>query len=275
LVVTCAREGVPRARSSIIESSDEAPMSSTRTSKSGRRGQPSGLTSGGKKAGGKKGRRPGAPIKVGNDRNWGPIVLFVAVGVIAAGIIAYAFVVQRSTGSEPWQDRAAAIEGIVNYNETNPDMLGQEHTDPGPVTVSYEVLPPVGGEHNPLWQNCSGMVYDAQIPNEHAVHALEHGAVWITYDPALPADQVETLAGFVENADYTFMSPFPELDAPISMQAWGYQLKLDDANDERLREFILTLRNNAGPEQQATCGGPQSVTATGTTPVGGAGVEQP
>ena len=53
--------------------------------------------------------------------------------------------------------------------------------------------PPVGGAHNPTWQNCMGDVYAAPIANEHAVHSLEHGAVWITYQPGLPADQVDKL----------------------------------------------------------------------------------
>lgn len=244
----------------------------TKTSKSGRRDQSSAFSSTGKKSpgkssgGGKKGRRPVTPVKVGSDRNWGPIILFVAVGVIAVLIIGYAFWSQRSTGSSPWEERAAEIEGIQTFDTEDPSMAPSHVGGP----LQYEVLPPVGGHHNGLWQNCTGVVYDAQVPNEHAVHGLEHGAVWITYEPSLPQDQIDQLSGMVEGADFTFMSPFPGLDAPISLQAWGYQLKLDDAGDNRIRDFIRTLRGNTGPEAgQATCGGPSSVTVTGTTPAGG------
>ena len=44
------------------------------------------------------------------------------------------------------------------------------------------------------------------------------------------------------------MSPFPGLDKPISLQAWGYQLKVDNADDGRIDEFITTLRENASLE---------------------------
>ncbi len=50
--------------------------------------------------------------------------------------------------------------------------------------VTYTENPPVGGVHNPVWQNCG--YYAAPIPNETAVHSLEHGAIWITYQPDLP-----------------------------------------------------------------------------------------
>jgi hypothetical protein len=61
------------------------------------------------------------------------------------------------------------------------------------------------------------------------------------------------------------MSPFPELDAPISLQAWGYQLKVNDAGDPGINEFIRTLRTNAsleGPTARCDAG----VATTGTTP---------
>jgi hypothetical protein len=51
------------------------------------------------------------------------------------------------------------------------------------------------------------------------------------------------------------MSPYPGLDAPISLQAWGYQLKLNDVTDKRIDQFIDALRINATQEPQAGCSG--------------------
>lgn len=164
-----------------------------------------------------------------------------------------------------WQEQAAAIDGIIDYWSLRPDLVEERRHSPGP--VDYDVLPPVAGQHHPTWQNCQGDIYDAPIANEHAVHSLEHGAVWITYRPDLPADQVATLAGHVEGTEKLFMSPFPEQDAPISLQAWGYQLQVNDTDDSRIADFIRVLRVNASLEgPTATCGG--GVTTTGTVPVG-------
>ena len=35
--------------------------------------------------------------------------------------------------------------------------------------------------HDPVWLDCGA--YDAPVRDENAVHDLEHGSVWITYDP--------------------------------------------------------------------------------------------
>jgi hypothetical protein len=233
---------------------------STKTSRSGRGGGPTAAAG---KKGGKKGRKPVGPVKVGKERNWGPIMLFVVVGLVAAVLIGWATWAVLSQDTRPWEEQAADIEGIVNFRAEQPDLLARDHVS-GP--VNYQVNPPVGGEHNGTWQNCTGTVYEDQIPSEHAVHSLEHGAVWVTYDPALPQDQVDALAGKIRGNDYTMMSPYEGLDAPISLQAWGYQLKVDDAGDDRIDQFIRTLRVNASIEPGATCGG--GITATGTVPIG-------
>jgi peptidyl-prolyl cis-trans isomerase B (cyclophilin B) len=158
----------------------------------------------------------------------------------------------------PWEEQAADIDGIVNYREQQPEILTNQHvTEP----VAYEVLPPVGGDHYQQWQDCNGMVYAFPIQNEHAVHSLEHGAVWVTYRPDLPPDQVAELAARVGGTEKLFQSPFPDLDAPISLQAWGYQLKVDDAGDERIDAFIRALRVNASLEgPTAPCDGGVSIT---------------
>ncbi len=208
-------------------------------------------------------RRPVTPVKVGQGRNWGPIALFVAVGVIAAMIIGYgAYYVYQ--GSQSWEDKASSISGLINYRKTRPDLMKSGQHQQG--TVTYDMNPPAVGPHNPSWQRCLGDVYAAPIATEHAVHSLEHGAVWITYRPDLSKDQVDKLAAKVRGNDFMLMSPFDGLDKPISLQAWGYQLKVDNANDGRIDEFVRDLRQNATAEPGVACSSGDYVTATGTTP---------
>ncbi|HWB35680.1 MAG TPA: DUF3105 domain-containing protein, partial [Rugosimonospora sp.] len=210
-------------------------------------------------AGGGKGPGGRGPsVKVSKPRNWGPILLFGTVGVVAILIIAFAAWQVHENGLG-WQDKAKKISGIQIYDR---DTLSRNHKYG---VITYPQSPPVGGDHNPNWQRCLGDVYDAPIANEHAVHSLEHGAIWITYRPDLPAAQVDALKAKVQGNDFMLMSPYPNLDKPISLQAWGYQLKVDNASDKRIDEFIKDLRQVNGPEQ-ASCSSGTYITATGTTP---------
>lgn len=120
--------------------------------------------------------------------------------------------------------------------------------------VAYAQSPPVGGEHRPTWQNCG--IYDDQIVEELAVHSLEHGAVWITYRPDLPADQVEQLKGLVRGKTYTLLSPYPGQPSPVAASAWGVQLTADGAADPRLGQFVAKYRQGSQtPEPGAACVG--------------------
>lgn len=217
------------------------------------------------KVGGKGGaRKPITPVKVNQGRNWGPIILFGLVGALALGIVGFGGYEVYQNGKS-WQDRAAAISGIKNYRKSNPKMLEYQQHQTGP--IKYPMLPPVGGTHNPNWQRCQGDVYDAPIANEHAVHSMEHGAVWITYnkDKVSKAD-IDLLAKKVKGKDFMLMSPFPDLDKPISLQTWGYQLKVDKATDPRVDQFIKALREVSAKEPGATCTSGSYITDTSTTP---------
>lgn len=120
--------------------------------------------------------------------------------------------------------------------------------------VVYPQTPPVGGNHAPVWQNCG--FYDAPIVKENGVHTLEHGAVWVTYQPALPADQRDVLRRLARGQTYILASPSPDLPAPVVASGWGRQLRLESADDPRLAEFVRTFRlGSQTPEPGAACSG--------------------
>ena len=111
-------------------------------------------------------------------------------------------------------------------------------------SITYARLPPAGGNHSPTWLNCG--VYDVAVPTEMAVHSQEHGAVWITYHPSLPAEQIESLRQLGRSQTYLIVSPFPDLAAPVIASAWGRQQRFATAGDPALREFVRMFR--AGPQ---------------------------
>jgi hypothetical protein len=120
--------------------------------------------------------------------------------------------------------------------------------------VDYAQTPPAGGEHNPVWQNCG--FYEEPISDENAVHSLEHGAVWITYQPDLSEDQISTLRDLAESQTYILVSPYPGLDSPVVASAWGKQLQLESADDPALEQFISAYRQGPQtPEPGAACTG--------------------
>lgn len=120
--------------------------------------------------------------------------------------------------------------------------------------VSYPQNPPVGGPHNPVWQNCG--YYDQPLRNENAVHSMEHGTVWITYRPGLPADQVDRLAGLARAQTYMLVSPYPGLPAPVVASAWGVQEWFHTAADSQLNDFIAKYRQGPQtPEPGSPCTG--------------------
>jgi len=137
-------------------------------------------------------------------------------------------------------------EGVQSF-----EVLNQYHVEePFP----YSQIPPVGGPHNPVLQNCG--FYDTPVGNENAVHSLEHGAVWITYHPDLPADQVDTLWTLANSHTYVLVSPYPDLPAWVVASAWGEQLWLEDAYDPRLEQFVSYFEQGPQtPEPGAPCSG--------------------
>jgi len=122
--------------------------------------------------------------------------------------------------------------------------------------VDYDVRPPAGGMHNPVWWNCG--FYDESIPDEHAVHDLEHGAVWLAYAPDLPDADVEVIHDLVRANDKVLAAPYPALKPgeAVVATAWARQLRLDTVDDPRLAEFVDEYQDGSqAPESGAGCTG--------------------
>ncbi len=156
---------------------------------------------------------------------------------------------QATTGAKGNGDPSPP-EGVQTFG-----TLSRDHTE---LPVTYPQTPPVGGAHSPVWQNCG--FYDKPVGNVHGVHSMEHGAVWITYQPDLPADQVDILRKQAQQS-YVLVSPYPGLPSPVVASAWSNQLKLDSASDPRLDQFVRYFRQGPQtPEPGAPCTGGTSAT---------------
>lgn len=211
-------------------------------------------------------KKPGKSIINQKQTPWGLITTTAVIVLFAAAIIAYVVATHKSTPAANGGCSAMIGNNSTSYlNQLTcaADIKGVTFTPEPNRTheagvLQYDASPPVGGNHAPIWGDCSGTVYPNPIANENAVHMLEHGAVWITYRPGLAATDVATLSSLVSGHDRLAMSPYPGLNAPISIQSWGYQLRVSSATDPRLATFIAALRYNpkTTPEYGATCSDP-------------------
>ena len=144
----------------------------------------------------------------------------------------------------------------LSYQAQLPDLIIYSNLVSGETTgpISYAQSPPAGGMHSPQWQNCG--VYNAPVPNETAVHALAHGAVWVTYRSDVSIRDIAALERLARNRTYVLVSPYPEQAQPIVATAWGVQLPLDDPEDYRLVLFISRYRQGPqAPEPGQPCMG--------------------
>lgn len=185
----------------------------------------------------------------------------------AAGQIIPSTPTGKTTVQQPAKrvPNTTGIKGVLSWDtdgwpgngKPHPGALQHDHVT-GPVT--YRQTPPVGGPHNPIWMNAG--VYTKPVPNARAVHNLEHGAIWITYRPNLPASQVKQLVAFVgkqslidesaatgisgQENRYMDLSPWPgdSLPAPIVLSAWGHQLYVTSPTDPRMQQFVDTFRHS-------------------------------
>lgn len=155
---------------------------------------------------------------------------------------------------------ALVLNGVESGREERPEPpsgvdtfsdVTAQHIDGN---IDYGTVdPPAGGNHNPEWHACG--FYDHEIRTENAVHATEHGVVWITYRAGLSDEEMSILESLGGRSE-TLVSLLVGQSAPVIATAWANQLKLDSATDDRLEQFHDAFRDApSAPEPLASCNG--------------------
>ena len=122
-----------------------------------------------------------------------------------------------------------------------------EHIQPGqPLPGLYLSNPPVSGWH--YGETVEWGIYDQELTDQNVIHNLEHGGIWITYKPDVPAELVENLKRVAgEYKRKVVLSPRAANDSPIALAAWGRLDKFDYFDEARIKKFIKAYKDK-GPE---------------------------
>lgn len=152
---------------------------------------------------------------------------------------------------------------IVNRPESSTaastqPLLGEERESGGAATHETDASlliilpgePPTGGPHFGVPQRIG--TYVDPVPDGAAIHRLEHGGVWVSYDPKqVDEATLRELRDLAREFDKdVLLSPRPENTRPIMAVSWGRLLALDRFDAQQLEAFVRTNRNRS-PEPGA------------------------
>lgn len=182
-------------------------------------------------------KRPTAAAAAPPQRDWRRLGIGA---VVVAALAAFVFFIASGVGSELFGEP----EGVLDVAVDEPAHVEGE--------IDYDGHP-AGGAHSEVWLNCG--VYTDPVPEENAVHSLEHGAVWITYPADDATVDVDHLNGY-GGRNKVIVSPVAGQAPPVLVTAWAHQMEADTADDPRITQFIVEFAGAASaPEPGGRCTG--------------------
>jgi hypothetical protein len=101
-------------------------------------------------------------------------------------------------------------------------------------------------------------VYDTEVRDDQLIHNMEHGGIYISYQPSLPKEQVEKLKELLSApfSDPQFqprkivLAPRVENKSPIELSSWRRSEALASYDQQKIKDYI-TRNLGKSPEPLA------------------------
>lgn len=187
-------------------------------------------------------KNPPSPVK-GKGREKGekptqkaglPFWIFLVAGVVLVGLIVLGALLISSGPKDQTTVSSFPIQG-------------NQHVKPGDPHPAYNSNPPTSGWH--YADPAPWGVSESEIPDEQAIHNLEHGGIWLTYGPSLDSETVNKLRELVKSyRSKVLLTPRAKNDFKMAAAAWGKLDTMDSFEEGRIRAFIGQFINQ-GPEK--------------------------
>ena len=174
--------------------------------------------------------------KLDQRKNMRNRILKWTVWILVIGIIGYGLFLLISRTATPRPGESIAIQG-------------RDHISVGSSHPEYNSNPPTSGPH--YAQPTPWGVYQDELKDENVIHSMEHGGIWISYQPDIDEEtKVKLEAIGKKHSGSVVVSPRSANDSLIAVASWGRLEKLSSFNEARIIEFIKRNKNKS-PEPLA------------------------
>lgn len=141
----------------------------------------------------------------------------------------------------------AVIVTAKTTRPPEPPRPGVEQSDHGREHVDSKNYggdqPPTSGAHaNPV----SWGVYDTEVRDDQLIHNMEHGGIYISYQPSLPKDQVDKLTRLLSapfaNPNFQptkiVLAPRATNKSPIELSSWRRSETLLAYDQQKIEDYV-------------------------------------
>ena len=174
---------------------------------------------------------------------------WIAALVLALALAGYGVFILIKNSAPKQTDRSVAIP-----------ILPASHIPIGATHDPYNSNPPTSGPHYEV--PAKPGFREEPIADEHLVHSLEHGLIWISYNPRIRKAAKDDLRALA--TPWTVITERATNETDIALAAWGrldtFDItllhlpddgnadRLDDVTKSRIQDFIKRYANR-GPEK--------------------------